>query len=416
MNSRNVTHIKSLGDYRKLTIVCFSAVNWNFLFQRVHHIATGFAERGHSVIFFNPPNNLPRDRSFQKPPLQYITDFVHYMVHGIIRKKAIVNRRLLLYDPDNYFGPREVLEHMLTAFNLLMLRVLSFLNFQSAKVDVWVFFEPYYSWFVLPFIGKGRIVYDCADESSAFSNVPSNIAETEENLIKRSSVIFASSRRLAERIAKTNVNCFYLPNAVDFQHFFSARRIRHRPRDIESLANPIIGFIGAICDWIDIDLICELAEAHPNYSILLVGPVTFGQTELDRHANIVMVGTKNYETLPQYLSFMTVCLIPFKINKLTLASNPIKLYEYLAAGKPVVSTDLPEIESNASDIVLIGKDHKDFIQKVEAAVEATARDEESAIARRTEFARANSWGERVQSMERLFKKLAHNNTINREKK
>ena len=128
-----------------------------------------------------------------------------------------------------------------------------------------------------------------------------------------------------------------------------------------------------------------------------------------------MVGTKKYELLPQYLSFMEVCLIPFKINKLTLASSPIKLYEYLAAGKPVVSTALPEILSNASDIVLIGKDHKDFIQKVEAAVEATARDEESAITRRIEFAEANSWDERVQSMEKHLEELAHSNNRNKEK-
>jgi hypothetical protein len=337
------------------------------------------------------------------------------VVYGIIWKKAIINRRLLTYDPSNYFGSKRALQQMFMSFNLLMLRILNFLYFQSTKIGVWVFCEPYYSSFVLPFIGEGKIVYDCADESSAFSNVPSNIKETEENLIKKSSVIIASSRRLVERIAKTNGNCFYLPNAVDFEHFYSAKQVKQRPKDIKSLGRPIIGFIGAIYDWIDIDLICELAEAHPDYSILLVGPVNFGQTELNRHTNIVMVGTKKYELLPQYLSFMEVCLIPFKINKLTLASSPIKLYEYLAAGKPVVSTALPEILSNASDIVLIGKDHKDFIQKVEAAVEATARDEESAITRRIEFAEANSWDERVQSMEKHLEELAHSNNRNKEK-
>jgi glycosyltransferase involved in cell wall biosynthesis len=174
---------------------------------------------------------------------------------------------------------------------------------------------------------------------------------------------------------------------------------------MEDLKNPIVGFIGAIYDWIDIDLICKLAEAHPDYSILLVGPVNFGKNDLAKHSNILMVGTKRYETLPQYLSYMDVCLIPFKINKLTLASNPIKLYEYLAAGKPVVSTALPEVVNNASHVVLIGKDHADFIQKVEGVVNATPKDDESAKAKRVEFANNNSWDERVQSIKKLLENL-----------
>jgi len=388
-----------------MIIVCFSAIDWDFLFQRAQHIASGLAENGYSVIYFNPPNNLPRDVSIRKPPIQYITDLAYYFRAGIFQKKALISRRLITFNPVNYFGPRRTLQRIFLSLNMLMLRSLNLLYFHSNKIDIWLFYEPYYSSFVLPFIKEGKIVYDCADESSGFSNVSPDIIRAEENLIRKSSLIIVTSTRLLRKTEKINKNCFYVPNAADFEHFHSATQIKKRPKEMEDLKNPIVGFIGAIYDWIDIDLICKLAEAHPDYSILLVGPVNFGKNDLAKHSNILMVGTKRYETLPQYLSYMDVCLIPFKINKLTLASNPIKLYEYLAAGKPVVSTALPEVVNNASHVVLIGKDHADFIQKVEGVVNATPKDDESAKAKRVEFANNNSWDERVQSIKKLLENL-----------
>lgn len=391
-----------------MNIVCFSAIDWDFLFQRAQHIAGGLAESGYSVIYFNPPNNLPRKVHTGKPTVQYVTDLAHYLRVGILRKKALVSPRLLIFNPVNYFGPRKTLQLIFLSFNMLMLKSLSLLYFQSSKIDIWLFCEPFYSSFVLPLIREGRIVYDCADESSGFSNVSPYIVGAEENLIRKSSLITVTSTRLFKKIERINKNCFYVPNAVDFEHFHSATQIKKKPKEIENLKNPIIGFIGAIYDWIDIDLICRLAEVHPEYSILLVGPVHFGQNRLKKHSNIITVGTKRYELLPQFLSFMDVCLIPFRINKLTLASNPIKLYEYLAAGKPVVSTALPEVMNNASHVVLIAKDHRDFIQKVEAAVNETHKGQENAALKRIRFAKENSWENRVQTIKELLENLEDN--------
>jgi glycosyltransferase involved in cell wall biosynthesis len=149
-----------------------------------------------------------------------------------------------------------------------------------------------------------------------------------------------------------------------------------------------------------------LAELHPDYSILIVGPVRHGLDKLKEHANIVMVGHKKFAVLPQYLACMDVCLIPFKLDKLTLASNPIKLYEYLAAGKPVVSTELPEVCNNVSEIVYIGKDDDDFIKKVEEAVSETEKTEnEAAILRRINFAKDNSWEKRIDTIEKLLRNV-----------
>jgi len=385
-----------------VNIVCFSAIDWDFLFQRAQHIAKGLSENGCSIIYVNPPNNLPRDVSVKKPATQYITDFAQYIRVGIFQRKALVNRHLITFNPVNYFGPNRTLQQIFLSLEMLMLRSLNLLYFRSNRIDIWLFFEPTYSSYVLPYVAKGKIVYDCADESSGFSNVSPHIVETEQNLIRKSALVIVTSTRLLQKVRKINRNCLYVPNAADFQHFHSATKIMNEPREIEDLKKPVIGFIGAIYDWIDTELICELAKIHPDFSVLLVGPVNFDKNRLEKYSNITMVGTREYGILPQYLSSMDVCLIPFKINKLTLASNPIKLYEYLAAGKPIVSTDLPEVAKNASDVILIGKNHRDFIQKVEAALNTTSEEEEAARLRRIEFAKANSWNERVGSIKRYL--------------
>jgi glycosyltransferase involved in cell wall biosynthesis len=196
---------------------------------------------------------------------------------------------------------------------------------------------------------------------------------------------------------------------VDFDHFNAVTKPNKVPvnPEVSSLKHPVIGFVGAIYDWIDIDLICELADTHPEYSILLVGPVSFGKENFEARQNVTMVGTKPYQSLPTYLANIDVCLIPFKLNDITLASNPIKMYEYLASGKPVVSTALPEIIRNGIGVVYIGKNHEDFIKKVERAVTETK--DETAAFERVDFARKNSWDSRVDVMLQLFKDATETN-------
>jgi glycosyltransferase involved in cell wall biosynthesis len=253
-----------------------------------------------------------------------------------------------------------------------------------------------------------KVVYDCVDEHSAFPGISdaSKILEAERKLLVRSSGVITVSKRLYEKCSKINPNCVYIPNGVDFEYFKKATTSRRKVQELENLKHPIIGFVGAIWDWIDVDLICELAKSHADYSILLVGPMYFGSDKLNKYSNIFAVGHKEYASLPWYLSCMDVCLIPFKINELTLASNPIKLYEYLAAGKPVVSTALPEVCNIPSELVYIGKEDEDFIRKVEDAVNETKKPQNEAIvAQRVNFAKSNSWERRIDAVEKLLRNI-----------
>ncbi len=386
-----------------MKILVFSSVPWDFLWQRMQHVASELALRGHQVLYFEEPVYISvgsfiknKTKGSQSAKIKKIND-----------KLSVVT----LYVPEL----RGKLESVKNRF--LNSHFKSSLNDLEFKPDVAIF----HSLEFVPLIEilqslNSKITFDCADDILSFVSagikqglVPSSSfrkAEAMENkLIKSSSTCFASSRLLCDKISKLNPNCIYLPNAMDFNHFNINTKRPMKLDDLPNLKHPVIGFIGAVFEWIDAGLICKLADAHPEYSILLVGPVNSGKDQLAAHSNIRMVGAKPYGDLPSYISNIDVCLIPFKINDITLASNPIKMYEYLAAGKPVVSTALPEVIRNASEVVYVSKDDEDFIRKVELAAKEIGIDKETAIWERTSFAKKNSWQSRVDVIEKVLNEI-----------
>jgi glycosyltransferase involved in cell wall biosynthesis len=365
-------------------------VPWKFLWGRPQQIASRLADEGHTVVYFQNPIFLN--------PLAFIKNYKERNVYFRRKVKNLYIINMFLFP---FFGK---LRFVTEKFGLLLFKLYLSTSF---KPDVGIFYTCLYNFLLKTLESMDvKIVYDCVDEFSGFSDASdsSKFLKAEKNLIIKSSFVIATSKPLYEKISKVNQNCFYVPNAADFKHFNSATRITERPREIKNIKSPIIGFIGAVRDWIDVDLICKIAELHPEYSILLVGPVNFGLDKLGKHSNIIMVGAKPYKILTQYLACMDVCLIPFKINKLTLATNPVKLYEYLAAGKPVVSTALPEVCENASGLVYIARDEGDFIRKVEEAVKEAESPNKELIMRRINFAKENSWEKRIETLENLLRR------------
>jgi hypothetical protein len=370
---------------------------WGILWQRPQQVSAELARRGHTVLYCNTsielrPSSLVSSRNENRL----------FMLRKTAEKLSVMNLFTLPFQ-----GRARVLSER---FSLLLLN--AYLRIFAVKPDVALFYSPQDVFIVnLLKSKKVKIAYDCVDEHLAFPNVVdiSKVLTAETQLVVKSDVVTVVSGRLWRKISRINPNCFTIPNAADFVHFNKAMNMRARPAEMKNLKRPVVGFIGAIWDWINIDLICKIATLHPEYSIVLIGPVYYGSSKLAEHSNIIVVGHKQYGSLPEYLSAMDVCLIPFKINELTLASSPIKMYEYLAAGKPVVSTDLPEVRASASELVYIGEDDKDFIEKVEIAIDEKKRiDRETLVARRMMFAQENSWEKRVDTLERLLVRLCGN--------
>jgi len=220
-------------------------------------------------------------------------------------------------------------------------------------------------------LGESELIYYCVDEYTAFTGVSRGLKEIEEDLFRRADLVVVSAERLFDSKKHFNPNTFVIRHGTDWRHFRTALDpALSLPPDIADLPRPIIGFHGLLADWVDYELIKKVAEQFAGGSVVLIGKVAVDAEQkvkiLDDVSNVHFLGRKSYTELPAYCKAFDVALNPFEINELTLAANPLKVREYLAAGLPVVSTDIPEVHVLGD--CHVGADHDDFIRKIEQAI------------------------------------------------
>jgi glycosyltransferase involved in cell wall biosynthesis len=242
-------------------------------------------------------------------------------------------------------------------------------------------------------LGEEQILYYCVDEYTEFSGVSStSLAELEQQLLRQSDLVIVSAERLYQSKVKTNPRTVLIRHGVDFDHFRKALDPETIvPEEIRDLPRPVIGFFGLIADWVDLELMAAVAKRNPDGSMVLLGKSTTDTSVLEQVPNVHLLGRKPYASLPAYCKGFDVALMPFRINELTLNANPLKVREYLAAGLPVVSTAIPEVE--VLGLCRIGHDEASFIREVELALQ----DPGPSVAR-SELIRSESWGARVDEL------------------
>ena len=238
-------------------------------------------------------------------------------------------------------------------------------------------FADVISWSFLPSsapvsgtLGESLVVYHCVDEFSAFSDAPgAEIRELERRLLLRSDVVICSSEKLRLDKAQVNSNAHLVQHGVDLEHFAKAFRPETAvPDELRGAPGPIIGFWGLIADWVDLRLVRHVADAFSGGTVVLIGNATASLKPLEGARNVRVLGRKPYADLPRYAKAFDVALMPFAVNELTLASNPLKVREYLAAGLPVVSTAIPEVERLG--VCRIGRDAGAIVREISAAIAA----------------------------------------------
>jgi len=252
-------------------------------------------------------------------------------------------------------------------------------------------------------LGETEQIYYCVDEYTAFTGVSVGLKEIEEDLFRRSDFVVVSAEKLLESKKQFNENTFLIRHGVDWHHFRksldSATAI---PADIADLPKPIIGFHGLLADWVDFELLKKTAEHFKNGSVVLIGKIAVDAEKkvkiLDGIPNVHFLGRKPYADLPNYCKAFDVALNPFEISELTLAANPLKVREYLAAGLQVVSTDIPEVR--ILENCLVGTNHADFITKIEEVLANSKPREEV-----SDEIRHESWDAKVEELRAIMQKV-----------
>lgn len=268
------------------------------------------------------------------------------------------------------------------------------------------------SWFVVPHPGflAGRLgerlcVYYCIDDYAAHPGVDSElIATCDDDLSRRADLLFVAPPALLERKRTLNANTVFSPHGVDAELFGRARDpATEVPEFARKLSHPVIGYFGSLHEWIDLELIEWLAEQRPHWQFLLVGHAAADVSRLGARPNVHLPGAQPYAQLPAWAKAFDVAIIPYRLNRQVLNANPLKLREYLATGKPVVSVSNPEIDK-FGDVVHIAKGRDDFLAKIE---DALANDTPAAAQARIDSVAGDTWDARVDAVvDRVTRALA----------
>jgi glycosyltransferase involved in cell wall biosynthesis len=248
--------------------------------------------------------------------------------------------------------------------------------------------------------GERAIVYHCVDEYSEFTGTDkAALLEMEKRLMQKSNCVVVSSDHLQTSKRAHNPNTYLVTHGVDVAHFRRACLPETPvPEEMKGFRRPVIGFFGVIADWVDLDLIRFLADSRPDWDFVLIGKVVTHTRIFDGASNIHVIGRKPYQELPNYAKAFDVAILPFTINELTLAANPLKMREYLAAGLPVVSSAIPEADK-MKHVLRVARHKLEFLEHVDAIVTSGKIGPQMTISKQMD---CESWDHKVEELSRIF--------------
>jgi glycosyltransferase involved in cell wall biosynthesis len=387
-------------------ILCFAPGPWDDIWRNRHQLMTRLA-RANRVLYVEPwPELRPTLRRWRRGQLSWAD------MHGPRLRK--VQENLYAYSPAAW-APRAARFPLSVATDAIYMaslrRVLRRLRFQ--KPILWLFL-PEMEIFVGRFDEK-LVIYHIVDEYAGYSGISVAwrpvVQQMEEELARRADLVFVTSPDLLERKRALNQRIVLIPNAVDYQSFAAAADRGPEaalPADMADIRPPVAGYVGAINDKLDLTLLLQVARecvqprkergTEYQWSFALVGPITIESAEgqqtleaLRALPNVHFLGPKSVTEVPGYVAACAVCLLPYQINEWTKHIDSLKLYEYLACGKPVVATDVPAAR-RFSAIVSIAANEAEFISSMNRALD---QDRPALQAQRRQVAAQNTWEQRV---------------------
>jgi UDP-galactopyranose mutase len=361
-------------------LVCFSHLRWDFVFQRPQHLLSRCA-REREVLFVEEPIFGATTAQVELRQADGVTIVVPHLSSSCSPEQACALQRQLL----------DV---------LLARRVRS-------PLALW-----YYTPMALPFtrhLPRIATVYDCMDELANFQGAPPLLGQLERELLGRADLVFTGGHSLYEHKRPHHPRVFPFPSSVDVPHFAAARQGGPQPSDQAVIPQPRLGFFGVIDERMDLGLLAAIATARPDWQLVMLGPVVkIDPATLPKLPNIHWLGGKTYKELPRYIAGWDVALLPFACNDATRFISPTKTPEYLAAGKPVVSTPIRDVIRPYGEmgLVAIAKDAGEFITAIEGALsERDPARQQQADGWLSHLSWDRTWGEMAQ----LIKDVAAQN-------
>ncbi len=381
-----------------MDIICISTQNWNEeLWTNKQHIMQRLS-LFNRILYLNPEAISVK---------RFI--FGNYSINKIYQR---YNKNLFIFPQSiRIFGDKlRLVDQIINVFWKLFLLLFVTIHFSSRRI-LWIYPPESHRW--LGFFREKFSIYDCVDDYSKFPVYlhtfgKHRIKNIEKILSKKADIIFTTSEKMFEEKKRYNPNTFLVGNVADFDHFNTSLKLNYsEPKEFKGLPHPRLLFFGALSSFkLDFKLLIKLAETFPKSSIILIGPAHTGEldtdlSQLERFSNIHILGERSYNLLPSYIKHSDLLILPYRFSEYIESCFPIKFFEYLASGKPVLTTAIPELKVY-KDVVPEGDTPEEFLSKCSELIESPPSGEE--IGKMVELAREHTWETRINRIAEAVKK------------
>lgn len=368
------------------TLIVFCHLRWDFVFQRPQHLMTRLAEH-YRILFVEEP--------------VYDEGEAHLQERAVAPNITVCQPHTGIQAPGFHDDQIPTLQTLLAD-----------LVPEGERPVVW-FYTP----MALPLLqgfDPALVIYDCMDELAAFKNAPKQLLQRESALLNIADLVFTGGPSLYQSKRERHANAHCFSSSVDAKHFRKALDRSYSHPEQEQLARPRLGFYGVIDERFDTDLIKQVAEARPEWQIVLVGPVVkIDPANLPRATNIHYMGQRTYEQLPQFLAGWDVCLLPFALNESTKFISPTKVLEYMAAELPSVSTPITDVKVPYGDVVAIADTPEKFIAACDRMLAMNDDQKTALVERMRAIVAGTSWDLTASKMHHLIETTAPSNKARR---
>ncbi|TDP00258.1 MULTISPECIES: glycosyltransferase [unclassified Flavobacterium] len=363
------TDLLNSGALQYYDMIVFCHLRWQFVYQRPQHIISRLASNMKVLFIEEPIHNHQDDTTSGN--LMVITEKLHVL--------------------QPYTKDIESIIDVLPAY------------IKNKTIPVGWFYSASFSP-LLEQINFETIVYDCMDELSLFKDAPVHLINQEKYLMAHADIVFTGGKSLYESKKQLHSNVYCFPSSVDEAHFAQALNGISAAADIASLPKPIVGYYGVIDERIDLDLLHQCAKKLPDVSFVMIGPLAkIEDADLPKENNIHYLGMKSYNELPNYLKAFDIAMMPFALNDATKYISPTKTLEYMAAGKPIISTKITDVVRDYSDSVTLIENDGEFCDAIETLLSKNRLEMEMEY---NKILEKTSWNSTADKMESIIKKFA----------
>ncbi len=351
-------------------MVVFCHLRWGFVYQRPQHLISRMAQH-YKILFVEEP--IPFENSYEEN--EYLLDIVNDNLHVLKPKVRKIE------DIKNVLKP------------LL----------KNCELEIGWFYSPAFSPLITNFVFD-TVIYDCMDELSLFKGASPQLITQEKFLMAEAHIVFTGGKSLydSKKNCHSNVHCF--ASSVDRYHFEKAQGDIEIPEDIKHIKKPVVGYFGVIDERIDLELLHETARLLPEVGFVMIGPLAkITEEDLPREKNIYYLGMKSYNDLPNYIKAFDIAMMPFALNDATKFISPTKTLEYIAAGKPIISTAIKDVVSEYSHCIPIVYTAGEFADKINQIWRVHQEDHSAEY---NDILEKTSWDETANQMVTIIKTSA----------